>query len=61
MQELCQLAARKYGLQKLSAAVAIENIASRKVLAKSGFIPDGPRSPVSPRDLVSANPNQRLK
>lgn len=42
LRELCQLAATKYGLRRLSAAVSHENIASQKVLVNTGFIPDGP-------------------
>jgi len=42
VQELCQLAAVRYGLHTLSAAVTHENVASQKVLAKAGFLPVGP-------------------
>ena len=42
LRELCRIAATTYGLQSLSAAVAVENIASQRVLAKNGFVPDGP-------------------
>ena len=45
VRELCQIAATKYGLQSLSAAVTLENIASQRVLAKNGFVPDGPGEP----------------
>ena len=45
VRELCQIAATKYGLQNLSAAVTLENIASQRVLAKNGFVPDGPAKP----------------
>ena len=39
--ELCELAAAKYGLRTLRAAVSRTNAASQKVLAKAGFVPDG--------------------
>jgi len=45
VQELCRLALTDYGLQRLRAAVTHENIASQKVLAKTGFVPDGPAEP----------------
>ena len=45
VQQLCQLATAQYGLQRLRAATTHENIASQKVLAKSGFVPDGPAEP----------------
>ncbi|MFE3035556.1 GNAT family N-acetyltransferase [Streptomyces canus] len=43
--ELCELAAARYGLRTLRAATAHENAASRKVLVKAGFVPDGPADP----------------
>jgi [ribosomal protein S5]-alanine N-acetyltransferase len=43
--ELCQLAAARYGLRMLRAAVSRENAASQKVLAKAGFVPAGPADP----------------
>jgi ribosomal-protein-alanine N-acetyltransferase len=45
VRELCQLAAARYGLRSLKAATALENAASRKVLAKAGFVPAGPAGP----------------
>lgn len=45
VQRLCELAATQYGLRRLRAATTHENIASQKVLAKSGFVPDGPAEP----------------
>ncbi len=42
VRELCQLAASQYGLRKLRAATADENVASQKVLTKAGFVPVGP-------------------
>ena len=45
VQELCQLAATRHGLRTLRAATAHDNAASRKVLAKAGFIPVGPADP----------------
>jgi len=35
-QELCRLAAAKYGLRTLRAAAARQNVASQRVLAKAG-------------------------
>jgi [ribosomal protein S5]-alanine N-acetyltransferase len=45
VRELCALAAARPGLSTLRAAVAHENVASRKVLAKAGFVADGPAGP----------------
>lgn len=42
VRELCQLAAREYGLRTLRAATTRENVASQKVLTKAGFIQVGP-------------------
>jgi [ribosomal protein S5]-alanine N-acetyltransferase len=42
---LCRLAATRHGLRKLRAAVSHDNAASRKVLAKAGFVPVGPAGP----------------
>jgi len=42
VRELCQLAAAQYGLRTLRAAVTHGNVASKKVLAKAGFVPVGP-------------------
>jgi ribosomal-protein-alanine N-acetyltransferase len=41
VREVCRLAAR-HGLRTLRAAVSHENTASRRVLAKAGFVPVGP-------------------
>ena len=41
VQELCRLAAARYGLRTLRAAVSRENVASQKVLTKAGFLPAG--------------------
>jgi ribosomal-protein-alanine N-acetyltransferase len=41
VRELCRLAAR-HGLRTLRAATSRANAASRKVLAKAGFVPVGP-------------------
>ena len=43
--ELCELAAARHGLRKLRAATSRENAASKKVLAKAGFVPVGPAGP----------------
>jgi ribosomal-protein-alanine N-acetyltransferase len=45
VRELCRLAAERHGLRTLRAASARENAASRKVLAKAGFVPAGPADP----------------
>jgi [ribosomal protein S5]-alanine N-acetyltransferase len=45
VQELCRLAATRYGLRTLKAAVSDTNVASQKVLAKAGFVPAGPADP----------------
>jgi ribosomal-protein-alanine N-acetyltransferase len=45
VRELCRLAAERHGLRTLRAATARENAASRKVLAKAGFVPAGPADP----------------
>ena len=42
VQELCRLAAARYGLRTLRAATTDDNIASQKVLTKAGFVPAGP-------------------
>ena len=45
VRELSELAAARHGLHTLRAATASENVASRKVLAKAGFVPVGPADP----------------
>jgi ribosomal-protein-alanine N-acetyltransferase len=45
VRELCRLAAAQYGLRTLRAATSHGNIASQRVLAKAGFVPDGPADP----------------
>lgn len=45
VRELCLRAAADHGLRTLRAATAHENRASRKVLAKAGFVPAGPADP----------------
>lgn len=45
VRELCGLAAARHGLRTLRAAASHENAASRKVLAKAGFVPVGPADP----------------
>ena len=44
-QELCRLAAARYGLHTLRAETTHDNVASQRVLAKNGFVPVGPASP----------------
>jgi ribosomal-protein-alanine N-acetyltransferase len=43
--ELCRIATARHGLRTLRAATSLENIASRKVLTKAGFVPVGPAGP----------------
>ena len=43
--ELCRLAASRYGLRTLRAAVSQDNVASQRVLAKAGFVAAGPAAP----------------
>jgi [ribosomal protein S5]-alanine N-acetyltransferase len=45
VRELCRLAVDGLGLRTLKAATSSTNIASQKVLTKSGFIPVGPADP----------------
>jgi ribosomal-protein-alanine N-acetyltransferase len=45
VQELCRVAAQRYGLRTLRAATSVDNVASQRVLAKAGFAPDGPADP----------------
>ena len=45
VRELCRLAATRYGLRTLEAAVSDTNVASRRVLAKLGFVAAGPADP----------------
>jgi [ribosomal protein S5]-alanine N-acetyltransferase len=43
--ELCRLAATRHGLRTLRAAASQTNVASQKVLAKTGFVAAGPADP----------------
>jgi ribosomal-protein-alanine N-acetyltransferase len=45
VRELCRLAAVRHGLRTLRAAASRENVASQRVLAKSGFVAVGPADP----------------
>jgi [ribosomal protein S5]-alanine N-acetyltransferase len=45
VRELCRLAAARHGLHMLRAATARDNVASRKVLTKAGFVQVGPAAP----------------
>jgi ribosomal-protein-alanine N-acetyltransferase len=45
VRELCRLAAARHGLHTLRAATSHDNAASRRVLAKAGFVPVGPADP----------------
>ncbi|WP_433221976.1 GNAT family N-acetyltransferase [Dactylosporangium sp. CS-047395] len=42
VRELCALAASEHGLHTLRAATSPTNVASQRVLLKSGFVPAGP-------------------
>jgi [ribosomal protein S5]-alanine N-acetyltransferase len=42
LRTLCRVAAEEHGLRTLKAKVSNENIASRRVLEKAGFVPVGP-------------------
>jgi [ribosomal protein S5]-alanine N-acetyltransferase len=43
--ELCRLAVSQHGLRELRAATSNANVASQKVLTKTGFVPAGPADP----------------
>jgi [ribosomal protein S5]-alanine N-acetyltransferase len=45
VRELCRLAVHRHRLRTLKAATSGTNIASQRVLTKSGFIPIGPADP----------------
>jgi ribosomal-protein-alanine N-acetyltransferase len=45
VRELCRIAAARHGLRTLRAATSHDNAASRRVLAKAGFVPVGPAGP----------------
>jgi ribosomal-protein-alanine N-acetyltransferase len=45
VRELCRLAKEQYGLRTLRAATSHTNVASQKVLLRSGFAPVGPADP----------------
>jgi ribosomal-protein-alanine N-acetyltransferase len=45
VQELCELAASRYGLRSLRAATTDQNAPSQRVLIKAGFGPAGPADP----------------
>ena len=49
VRELCRTATAVHGLLTLRAATSHDNPASRKVLAKAGFVPVGPATPVDLR------------
>ncbi len=42
LQELCRIASEQYGVRTLRAAASNENVASRRVLTKLGFVGTGP-------------------
>jgi ribosomal-protein-alanine N-acetyltransferase len=45
VRELCGIAATEYGVRLVRAATSTANVASQRVLAKAGFVPDGPADP----------------
>jgi ribosomal-protein-alanine N-acetyltransferase len=45
VRELCRIATERHGLRTLRAATSHENAASRRVLARAGFVPVGPATP----------------
>ncbi len=45
VRELCRTATATHGLLTLRAATSHDNAASRRVLAKAGFVPVGPAAP----------------
>jgi ribosomal-protein-alanine N-acetyltransferase len=45
VRELCRLAAARHGLRMVRAAVSQQDVASRRVLDKAGFVPVGPADP----------------
>jgi ribosomal-protein-alanine N-acetyltransferase len=45
VREVCRLASERHGLRTLRAAVSYENVASRRVLIKAGFVEVGPADP----------------
>jgi ribosomal-protein-alanine N-acetyltransferase len=45
VRHLCRLAASRHGVSTIRAATAEGNAASRRVLLKNGFTPDGPAGP----------------
>jgi ribosomal-protein-alanine N-acetyltransferase len=42
LRDLCRIAGDEHGLRRLRAAASDDNAASRRVLAKAGFVPVGP-------------------
>ncbi|MCK7624279.1 GNAT family N-acetyltransferase [Streptomyces sp. RS10V-4] len=45
VRELCRTAPGRHGLRTLRAATSHDNVASQKVLTKTGFVPVGPAAP----------------
>ncbi|CAL9566362.1 GNAT family N-acetyltransferase [Streptomyces pilosus] len=45
VRELCRLAVTRHGLRTLRAGTSRENVASRRVLVKAGFVPVAPAGP----------------
>ena len=42
LRDLCRIATAEHGLRSLRASTSSENLASRRVLLKAGFVPVGP-------------------
>ncbi|WP_443074105.1 GNAT family N-acetyltransferase [Streptomyces sp. NBC_01456] len=68
VRELCRMATAMHGLRTLRAATSHDNAASRRVLAKAGFVPVGPATPADlggksgtwyQRDLQPYEPDSR--
>jgi [ribosomal protein S5]-alanine N-acetyltransferase len=57
VRELCRLAAARHGLHSLKAATSHANVASQKVLIKSGFVPVGPADPAD----IGGQPGTRYR
>ncbi len=47
VRKLCRVAAARHGLSAITAATSAENVASRKVLVKAGFVPVGLANPAA--------------
>ena len=52
VNQICEIAARDYGLTQLRAATTRENAASQAVLARTGFVPVGEPTTLSGRPAI---------